>query len=188
MNEKFASIGQTLRQRSLRFVVVLSWVLVLVCLYLVVSTYFSERNIAKQQDILDSKNEELDRIASMTGFVKFDYVDMLQSKVVWLSWDDRIQKIVDMIQSIKSIGSQEWQNIVLTDFTVTPKELAVRGTVSSLALLYFSRPESNFYSVIDRFKSLPFINDMKVKNYTKRDDGAYEFVLQATVEDGTTEQ
>ncbi|MBP7841835.1 hypothetical protein KA037_04170 [Patescibacteria group bacterium] len=47
-----------------------------------VSTYFSERNIAKQQDILDSKNEELDRIASMTGFVKFDYVDMLQSKVV----------------------------------------------------------------------------------------------------------
>lgn len=188
MNEKFASIGQTLRQRSLRFVVVLSWVLVLICLYLAVATYFAEKNIEKQQDILDAKNQELDRIASMTGFVKFDYVDILQSKVVGLSWDDRIQKIIDMIQSIKAIWSQEGQNIVLTDFTVTPKELAVRGTVSSLALLYFSRPDSNFYSVIDRFKSLPFISDMQLKNYTKRDDGSYEFVLQATVEDGTNEQ
>jgi len=188
MNEKFAAIGQTIRQRWLRFVAVLSWVLILLCLYLAIATFFAERNIAKQQELLDTKNQELDGIAAMTWFVKFDYVDMLQSKVVWLSWDDRIQKIIDMIQSIKAIGSQEGQNILLTDFTVTPKELAVRGTVSSLALLYFSKPESNFYSVIDRFKSLPFINDMQVKNYTKRDDGLYEFVLQATVEDGTTEQ
>lgn len=188
MNEKFAAIGQTIRQRSLRFVLVLSGVLLFICLYLAVATFVAEKNIAKQQAILDSKNQELDRIAAMTGFVKFDYVDILQSKVVGLSWSDRIQKIIDMIQSIKSIGSQEWQNIVLTDFTVTPKELAVRGTVSSLVLLYLSRPESNFYSVIDRFKSLSFIKDMKVKNYTKRDDGSYEFVLQATVDDGTTEQ
>lgn len=55
-------------------------------------------------------------------------------------------------------------------------------------LLYFTKPDSNFYSVIDRFKSLPFINDMKLKNYTKLDDGTYQFVLQATVEDGTTKQ
>lgn len=107
MNEKFAAIGQTIRQRSLRFVVVLSGVLLLVCLYLTVATYFSEKNIAKQQSILDAKNQELDRIAAMTGFVKFDYVDILQSKAVGLSWTDRIQKIIDMIQSIKSIGSAE---------------------------------------------------------------------------------
>lgn len=64
----------------------------------------------------------------------------------------------------------------------------MRGTVSSLVLLYLTKPDSNFYSVIDRFKSLSFISDMKLKNYTKLDDGTYQFVLQATVADGTTAQ
>lgn len=107
MEGKFVMLSQTLWQRLLRFSIVLCGVLALVCVYLAVANFFAERNVAAQQMILDSKNAELDRIAAMTGFVKFDYVDILQSKVTALSWSDRIQKIVDMIQSIKSIGSQE---------------------------------------------------------------------------------
>lgn len=107
MEGKFATLSQTLWQRLLRFAVVLCGVLALVCIYLAVANFFAQKNIDTQQAILDSKNAELDRIAAMTGFVKFDYVDILQSKITGLSWNDRIQKIVDMIQSIKSIGSQE---------------------------------------------------------------------------------
>ena len=107
MEGKFATLSQTLWQRLLRFAVVLCGVLALVCIYLAIANFFAQKNIDTQQAILDSKNAELDRIAAMTGFVKFDYVDILQSKITGLSWNDRIQKIVDMIQSIKSIGSQE---------------------------------------------------------------------------------
>lgn len=72
--------------------------------------------------------------------------------------------------------------MVLSDFKVSLENLSVRGKVSNLLLLYYTSPEKGLVSLIDRFKKLDFISDMRIKNYSKdKDTGFFSFVLEANV-------
>jgi hypothetical protein len=80
-------------------------------------------------------------------------------------------------------------SIQLSDFKVSLESLSLRWTVTNLLLLYYSAPERGFVSLLDRFAQLDFIQNMRVQNYTREQDGKFSFVLQANVihDDNTTE-
>lgn len=118
----------------------------------------------------------------MTGFVKLQAVKELEGQYTDIPRSTHIQKVVSMLNDIKSLAAGQDQTLVLSDFTVSLDKLSVRGKVSSLLLLYYTNPEKGIVSLIDRFKTLDFISNMRIKNYSK-DNGFFSFVLEANVND-----
>lgn len=175
------SIKRSIWERLFRFSVVIFFVLIVAYIYLFVSQMIIRSQIDTQSAILTEKNAELDTIAQMTGFVKFNLVKVLEEGIDKVSWSDRIAAVIGMIDSLRSLDTSSSDTVSLSDFSVSLNQISLRGRVTNLLLLYFTAPERNFVSLIDRFSSLDFIQDMRIQSYTKRDDGSFEFVLQANV-------
>ena len=93
--------------------------------------------------------------------------------------------VLNQIQDNNYIGANV---IKLSDFTISPTSLSLKGKVVDLILLYYSSKEKNYTSVIDRFTNLPFISNLRIQHYTKVGD-YYEFVLTADIDlNGTLQQ
>ncbi|HCB51098.1 TPA: hypothetical protein DEP21_00690 [Patescibacteria group bacterium] len=118
-----------------------------------------------------------------TGFVKLQAVKELEGNYSEdIPWSTHIQKVIAMLGDIKNLDMSQDETLVLSDFNVSLDKLSVRGKVSNLLLLYYTSAEKGMTSLIDRFKKLDFISDMRIKNYTKnKDTGFFSFVLEANV-------
>jgi hypothetical protein len=55
-----------------------------------------------------------------------------------------------------------------------------------LRALYYNSPTGKFKSLLDRFESLDFIEDMVIKSYEKVGEKYFEFVLDAKVVNNDT--
>ena len=100
-----------------------------------------------------------------------------------MPWAERINKVIEMLTELKNLTPSSNETIVLSDFKVSLESISLRGKVSSLLLLYYSNPEKNIISLIDRFEKLDFIKDIHIQTYNKGTDNAFDFVLEAKVTD-----
>lgn len=186
------AVYRNVRYRLSRLSVVLFVVVIAVCIYLQVSIFLTKQQISKQQDILTQKNQELEQMLSNQTFSKLETTRYLSQTLLQMPWSVHIPKVISIVDALQSLDGGENGSIKLSDFKVSLDKISLRGTVSNLLLLYYSAPERGFLSLLDRFAELDFIQDMRVQNYTKNQDGTFEFVLQANVihddnTDSTTE-
>ncbi|MBU0627008.1 hypothetical protein KKG31_06565 [Patescibacteria group bacterium] len=84
-----------------------------------------------------------------------------------MPWADRISKVIEMLNELKNITSNQSETIALSDFKVSLENISLKGKVSSLLLLYYSNPERNIISLIDRFEKLDFIDDIHIQSYDR---------------------
>jgi len=164
-------------------------VLIAVCVYLQVSIFLTKQQISKQQDILTQKNQELEQMLSNQTFTKLETTRYLSQTLRQMPRSVHIPKVISIVDALESLDGGDNGSIQLSDFKVSLDKISLRGTVSNLLLLYYSAPERGFLSLLDRFADLDFIQDMRVQNYNKNQDGTFEFVLQANViqDDNTAE-
>jgi hypothetical protein len=183
------ALYHNIRYRLSRLGVVLLVVVFAVYIYLQVSIVLINRQIATQQAVLNQKNAELNQLLSDTTFMKLEATRSLKQSLRQMPWSVHIPKVISIVDALQSLDGGDNSAIQLSDFKVSLESLSLRGTVSNLGLLYYSVPERGFVSLLDRFTQLDFIQQMRVQNYTREQDGTFSFVLQATViHDDNTKQ
>ena len=149
--------------------------------------FFTKQKITDQQLILDQQNQELAGYQTLTGYIKLSALRELETTTDTMPWAERINKVIEMLNELKNLTSNQNETIILSDFKVSLDSVSLRGKVSSLLLLYYTNPERNILSLLDRFEQLDFIQDIKIKTYDKSEDNAFGFVLDAKViNDGNT--
>jgi len=152
------------------------------------SMFFTNQKITDQQLVLDKQNTELAGYGTLTGYIKLSAIRQLETETNTMPWAERINKVIEMLNELQNLTSNQTETISLSDFKVSLDSISLRGKVSSLLLLYYSNPEKNIVSLLDRFEQLDFIKDIKIKTYDKdTTDNTFGFVLEAKVtNDGTT--
>ena len=144
--------------------------------------FFINQQITDQKKVLADQTKIEDSYKLLTGYNKLQAVKSLESKQSDVPWSDHINKVIQMLESIKSVQSTNGDNIILSDFKVDLNTISLKGQVSSLALLYYSNPQQKVVSLLDRFSQLDFIKDIRIQTYDKvADTGGFEFVLEANV-------
>lgn len=182
------STYRNIRYRLSNFSIVILVVIIAVYIYIQLSLFLTKSQIAKQEIILQQKNQELESLLSAEWLSTLEAARYLQENVVQMPRSKHIPKVIGIVDSLQSLDWGDGGSIKLSDFRVSLDKISLHGTVSNLLLLYYSAPERGFMSLLDRFSKLDFIKDMRIQNYTKWADGTYEFVLQANVinDDSTT--
>lgn len=184
------AVYRNVRYRLSRLSVVLFVVVIAVCVYLQVSIFLTKQQISKQEDILATKNQELEQMLSNQTFTKLETTRYLSQSLVQMPRSVHIPKVIGIVDALQSLDGGDNGSVKLSDFKVSLDKISLRGTVTNLLLLYYSAPERGFLSLLDRFAELDFIQDMRIQNYSKSSDGTFEFVLQANVihdDNSTTE-
>lgn len=150
--------------------------------------FFLNQQIKDQQVILSGQMKVEDSYRSLTGYNKLQAVKLLETKQTEIPRSDHINKVIKMLEDLKSVQSPTTDSIVLSDFKVSLDKISLKGQVSNLVLLYYSDPSKGIISLFDRFSQLDFIKDIRVQTYDKVWDANYfQFVLEANViTDGTT--
>jgi len=69
-----------------------------------------------------------------------------------MPWADRINKVIEMLNELQNLTSNQTETITLSDFKVSLDGISLKGKVSSLLLLYYSNPDKNIISLLDRFE------------------------------------
>lgn len=142
--------------------------------------FFINQQITDQKKVLADQTKIEDSYKLLTGYNKLQAVKSLESKQSDIPWSDHINKVIQMLENIKSVQSNN--SIVLSDFKVDLNKISLKGQVSSLALLYYSNPQQKVVGLLDRFSQLDFIKDIRIQTYDKvADTGVFEFVLEANV-------
>lgn len=155
--------------------------------FLQVNMFFTKQKIADQQLVLDKQVLELAWYETLTWYIKLSALKELETQSNTMPWSERINKVIEMLNDLKNLTTNQSETITLSDFKVSLDSISLRGKVSSLLLLYYSSPEKNIVSLIDRFEKLDFITDIKIKTYDKWEDWTFDFVLDAKVnQDGNT--
>ena len=177
MNVKKISKSQQLFRLSL-------WVLALMivafvwvkCLTLAKS---AELKIVKNR--IATKEEQVKEHEASEWYKKFLAVQALESKNSNMTWYDRIEKISEILEDLRSLDDEEeGTTLELSDFSVSLEEISLRGIVSSLKDLYYTSASWKMRAVLDRFESLDFIDRMVIKEYNNNGYW-FEFSLFANV-------
>jgi hypothetical protein len=144
--------------------------------------FLLNKNIEEKDTLIAQQKIELENYKSLTGFNKLMAVKELEGKYDDIPRSTHIKKVIEMLEEVKNIDQNGDDTITLSDFNVNLESLSLRGKVSSLALLYYSNPEKNVISLIDRFRNLDFIKNLQIKNYNREwDTTFFSFVLEANV-------
>lgn len=150
--------------------------------------FFINQHIADQQAVLADQVKVEASYKLLTGYNKLQAVKSLETQQADIPRSDHINKVIQMLENLKSVQGGSTDTIVLSDFKVDLNKISLKGQVSSLLLLYYSNPQKNIVSLLDRFSQLDFIKDIRIQTYDKMaDTGGFEFVLEANVvNDGNT--
>jgi hypothetical protein len=169
-----------------KFLLTLTLLSLGVYIFFRVDMYLTDRSIANQEAVLAQQNDQLDQYMSLTGYEKIMGIKQLEETVKTMPRFQQIPKVIAILDSIKAVDTSENESIILSDFKVSLEEISVKGKVSSLKLLYYTSPSGSYVSLFDKFASLDFIKDIKIKTYDKVGD-YFEFLLTANViTDGKT--
>ena len=177
MNVKKISKSQQLFRLSL-------WVLALVILALVgvkCLTLAKNAELKILQNRIAKKEEQVREDESSDWYKKFLAVKSLEDKNANMSWYDRIEKISEILEDLRSLDDEEeGTTLELSDFYVSLEEISLRWIVSSLKDLYYTSASWKMRAVLDRFESLDFIDRMVIKEYNNNGYW-FEFSLFANV-------
>ena len=130
---------------------------------------------------IQNKEEQIQEHEASEWYKKFLAVQSLEKKDLNMSWYDRIEKISEILEDLRSLDDdEEWTTLELSDFSVSLEEISLRWIVSSLKDLYYTSASGKMRAVLDRFESLDFIDKMVIKEYNNNGDW-FEFSLFANV-------
>jgi len=144
--------------------------------------FFTNQHIADQNKVLANQTKIEDSYKALTGYNKLQAVKLLENQQADIPRSDHINKVIQMLESIKSVQSSSADSITLSDFKVDLDKLSLKGQVSSLTLLYSSNPQKHIVSLLDRFSQLDFIKNIRIQTYDKvGDTDMFDFVLEANI-------
>jgi len=144
--------------------------------------FLMNQTIADKRDVLSGQTAQLESYKSLTGYNKLQAVKILEERQTSMPWSDHITKVIQMLEDIKKIDTNTTDTIVLSDFNVSLDKITLKGQVSNLLLLYYSNASKGIRSLIDRFSSLDFVQNIRIQTYDRvGDNNYYEFVLEANI-------
>lgn len=152
---------------------------ILVLVWWRVYTIVQQQRINSRNDQLEERQEELKTFESAVEYDRFIAVKDLEAKSIDMPWFEHIPKILSMFQDLKELDKDPTHTITLSDFFVSLEEISLRWTISSLRTLYYNT--ESFKALLDRFKELDFIKDIRIKSYEKVGSTNFEFILNANV-------
>jgi len=155
--------------------------ILLLYFYLLWNIYLINNKIKNNTKLLNQQNLQLEKIKTEIWYEKFDSVRKLENQSKVMPWFDHITKIIDILNGLKSVAMNESNSVILTDFNVSLDKISLRWKVSDLSVLYYSFPQNGIQSLIDKFETLDFIENMTIKSYNKIDNDYFEFVLEAKI-------
>lgn len=139
-----------------------------------------DHRIASKEEELSQIKIKVDQLGTEKSFFSYNFAQSITSDGM-IKWSDHIKTLIEVLNQIQDTSYIGANAIKLSDFTISPKQITLKGKVSDLLLLYYSSPEKWFMSVIDRFTSLPFISNVKIRQYTKSSN-YYAFTLTADID------
>lgn len=153
----------------------------LVYFYFLGSIYLLNHKIDESNKLLVQQNKQIEKLKTDMWYEKYDAIRNLENQSKVMPWFDHITKIIDILNSLRSVDSSESDSVILTDFNVSLDTISLRWRVSNLSTLYYSSDKNGIQSLIDKFEALDFIKNMTIQSYNKVEDGYFEFVLQAKI-------
>jgi hypothetical protein len=132
--------------------------------------FFINQNIKDQQVVLADQVKVTDAYKLLTGYNKLQAVKSLETQQADIPRSDHINKVIQMLENLKSVQGGSADTIVLSDFKVDLNKISLKGQVSNLMLLYYSNAKQNIVSLLDRFSQLDFIKDIRIQTYDKVSD------------------
>lgn len=138
-----------------------------------------DSRIQTRQSELQQVEDLIAKIGSERAFFSYKFAEWTNNKQ-GIKRSDQITALVTVLRKIQANNSIGANAIQLSDFSISPTELTLKGKVSNLILLYYSSEANNYINLIDRFAELPFITNIAIKKYNKVGN-FYEFSLQADI-------
>ncbi|MDR0607281.1 MAG: hypothetical protein LBG52_02780 [Candidatus Peribacteria bacterium] len=150
--------------------------------YLRTNTTITKRLIAIDQKKVAEVQKEIEAFSEIPGFDKVQLVQKLEHTQTQMPRSEHIKAVLEILQEINEVDSTSVQSIVLSDFKISLEEISLHGYVPNLRILYFAPETSKQIALIERFKKLDFLDDIKIQTYNKSADNlGYDFVLTAKV-------
>jgi len=120
------ALYRNIRYRLSRLAFVLLVVLGAVYLYLQLSIFMTQKQIAKQQEILDQKNQELEQLLSDAAFSKLETTRYLIQNIRQLPWSIHIPKVIAIVDALQSLDGGDNGSVQLADIKVSLEAISLR--------------------------------------------------------------
>ncbi len=141
-----------------------------------------ENKIADMSVATKEVEKKIADIEKEPGYNKLWLVRKLLAEGNYMPWSRHIPILIDMLLDLQKVDSNSRDKIELYDFRISLEEIELKGMVSRLLLLYYTSPERWFKGLIDRFRELDFVRNIRIQTYVKDEDqGLYDFALFANV-------
>lgn len=138
-----------------------------------------DNRIQTREAELQQVEDMIAKIGSEKAFFSYKFAEGL-ANTASTKRSDQITALITVLRKIQANNSIGTNAIQLSDFSVSPTKLTLKGKVSNLILLYYSSEANNYTNLIDRFAELPFITNISIKRYNKLGN-FYEFSLDADI-------
>ena len=149
-------------------------------IYLKVSYFILDKNIAIVQDKIQKEQIHLASFSDNPGFDKLQYVQDLEENNYMMPWSDHVNAIMAIFDELLAVDRSDTFNIAFSDFEISLENIRLNGYVTNLRLLY--QWANTQTGLIARFEELDFLENISIKTYEKsQDDLWYEFTLTANV-------
>ena len=149
-------------------------------IYLKVSYFILDKNIAIVQDKIQKEQVHLASFSENPGFDKLQYVQDLEENNYMMPWSDHVNAIMAIFDELLAVDRSDTFNIAFSDFEISLENIRLNGYVTNLRLLY--QWANTQTGLIARFEELDFLENISIKTYEKsQDDLWYEFTLTANV-------
>ena len=138
-----------------------------------------DQRIQKRQEQLQQIEQQIKKIGSEKAFFSYSFAQELANNQE-VKRAEQITALTNVLKKIQNDNKIGGNAIYLSDFSISPTELSLRGRVNDLILLYYSSEANNYTNLIDRFVELEFLDNISIKQYDKVGN-YYEFTLHATI-------
>ncbi len=170
--------------RNVFFLLVGAFVIELLALgFYHMRAYVQQRaNVALDEQI-KVQQDAITKLYDKVGFWELLEIKELESKRTHLPWSTYINKILEILNKLKSLNTGDEDFILLSDFKVNLKESSLNGAVGNLAYLYSWED-----SLISRFNELEFLSNITIRKYEREVNNTkgFSFNLHAKVKNDAT--
>ena len=105
-------------------------------IYLKVSYFILDKNIAIVQDKIQKEQVHLASFSDNPGFDKLQYVQDLEENNYMMPWSDHVNAIMAIFDELLAVDRSDTFNIAFSDFEISLENIRLNGYVTNLRLLY----------------------------------------------------
>lgn len=143
--------------------------------------YKQKAKLQSQNDIMNQISLKMEALGQFENYTKLEFANKIKiENKNEISREDRINLIIDTLQTMTNLSYGWGKWIKLYDFNVSLEKMSLRWEVSDISLLYFDSTDSK-QNLIDLIKKLPFVQNIEIKKYESSDD-TIKFSLNATLD------